>query len=95
MRLSLRQLSVSFRDPAGGALPALGPISFEVAAEEFVCVLGPTGCGKSTLIRVLAGLLPASAGAAFCDDERISQPQAAIRHHVSGRQPDALADGAR
>lgn len=74
MTLSLRELSVAFRDPAGGALPALGPISFDVAEQQFVCVVGPSGCGKSTLIRVLAGLLPASSGAALCDGEAIDRP---------------------
>ena len=75
MRLSLRGLSVSFRDPNGCLLPALGPISFDVAAEEFVCLVGPTGCGKSTLIRVLAGLLRPTTGAAFCDGEVIDRPR--------------------
>jgi len=74
VRLSLRELSVSFRDPKGDSLPALGPISFDVAEEQFVCVVGPTGCGKSTLIRVLAGLLPATSGAARCDGEAIDRP---------------------
>jgi NitT/TauT family transport system ATP-binding protein len=55
-------------------LPALGPISFDVAAEEFVCVVGPTGCGKSSLIRVLAGLLPPSSGSARYDGEAIAGP---------------------
>ncbi|MDE2775706.1 MAG: ABC transporter ATP-binding protein [Chloroflexota bacterium] len=74
MKLSLRELSVSFRDPDGRAFSALGPISFEVAAQQFVCLVGPTGCGKSTLIRVLAGLLPATSGSARCDGELISRP---------------------
>lgn len=74
MTLSLRDLSVSFRDPSGCALPALGPISFDVKEQQFVCVVGPTGCGKSTLIRVLAGLLPATSGAALCDGELIDRP---------------------
>ncbi len=74
MSLSLRELSVSFRDPAGGALPALGPISFDVAEQQFVCVVGPTGCGKSTLIRALAGLLPATSGAALYDGQAIDRP---------------------
>lgn len=78
MRLSLRELSLAFRDPDGGALPALGPLSFDVAEEEFVSVVGPTGCGKSSLIRALAGLLPASSGAAFCDGELIRQPMPQI-----------------
>ena len=74
MSLSLRQLSVSFRDPAGGALPALGPISFDLAEQQFVCVVGPTGCGKSTLIRVLAGLLPPTSGVALYDRQAIDRP---------------------
>ena len=74
MSLSLRELSVSFRDPVGGALLALGPISFDVAEQEFVCVVGPTGCGKSTLIRSLAGLLPATSGAALYDGQVIDRP---------------------
>lgn len=74
MRLSLRELSVSFPDPEGAAAPALGPISFDVADDQFVCVVGPSGCGKSTLIRVLGGLLPATSGEARCDDELISRP---------------------
>lgn len=74
MRLRLRELTVSFSNPVGDLLPVLGPISFDVAEEEFVCVVGPTGCGKSSLIRVLAGLLPPTSGSAFYGDEAIAGP---------------------
>jgi zinc/manganese transport system ATP-binding protein len=37
-------------------------VSVEIAAGEFVAVLGPNGVGKSTLLQVVLGLLPVSAG---------------------------------
>ena len=74
MKLSLRELSVAFRAPNGESLAALGPITFDFADDEFVCIVGPTGCGKSTLIRVLAGLQRATTGIALRDNEPIERP---------------------
>ena len=42
--------------------PLLRDISFDVAAGEIVCVLGPSGTGKTTLLRIIAGLENADAG---------------------------------
>ncbi len=39
-----------------GATPVLGPISLEVARGEVLAIEGPSGVGKSTLLRILAGL---------------------------------------
>ena len=54
---------------------------------EFVALVGPTGCGESTLLNVAAGLLPATSGRAFA----FGTP---MRHHrYVGRlmfQADAL-----
>jgi zinc/manganese transport system ATP-binding protein len=55
---------VSLRDAAvrvGGRTLWSG-VDLEVGAGEFVAVLGPNGVGKSTLIKVLLGVLPAAAG---------------------------------
>ncbi|WP_308204282.1 ATP-binding cassette domain-containing protein [Mycobacterium interjectum] len=41
-----------------GGATVWSDVSLEVAAGEFVAVLGPNGCGKSTLIKVLLGLTP-------------------------------------
>src|SRR4029453_17255581 len=45
-----------------GAHRALTEISLTVADGEFVALLGPSGCGKATLLRIIAGLERASAG---------------------------------
>jgi heme exporter protein A len=42
--------------------PVFGPLAFSLSAGEALQVLGGNGRGKTTLLRVLAGLLPASAG---------------------------------
>lgn len=45
-----------------GARTVLNAVSFEVAAGEYVAVIGESGIGKSTLLNVIAGLEPADSG---------------------------------
>ncbi|SIO47194.1 NitT/TauT family transport system ATP-binding protein [Rhodovulum sp. ES.010] len=49
---------VDVRGKSFGSTPVLGPIAFEVAPGETVALLGPSGIGKSTLLRIVAGLDP-------------------------------------
>ena len=47
------------------ALPVLEDVSFQAAGGEFVCLMGPNGCGKTTLLRIIGGLeAPSSTGRA-------------------------------
>lgn len=52
--LVAERLSVSVRGRAG---PVLREVSFELQAGDGLAIIGPTGCGKSTLARALAGIL--------------------------------------
>ena len=45
-----------------GHLHAIADISFSMGSRELMCVIGPTGCGKTTLLRILAGLEEPSEG---------------------------------
>jgi NitT/TauT family transport system ATP-binding protein len=43
-------------------IPVIESVSFTAEAGEFVCLLGPNGCGKTTLLRIIGGIEPASRG---------------------------------
>jgi len=58
-------------------IPVIDSVSFGVEAGEFVCLLGPNGCGKTTLLRIVGGIEPASRGAVLLD----GRPVVADRRH--------------
>ena len=62
--LCLDGVSCSFvdKDDPGRRYTAVRDVDLEVGAGEFVSVVGPTGCGKSTVLNVAAGLLAPSTG---------------------------------
>ncbi len=57
-----------------GALQALGGVSFDVKDGLFISVLGPTGCGKTTLLRMIAGLVAPTAGEIVLDGAPVTKP---------------------
>ncbi len=60
----------------GGAAPLtiLQDISLTVTEGEFLCVVGASGCGKTTLLRLIAGLLPVTRGELRFAGERVAAP---------------------
>ncbi len=62
-------------------IPVIDRVSFTVEAGEFVCLLGPNGCGKTTLLRILGGLEPASRGRVTLDGEPVEAGRR-LRHRV-------------
>ena len=58
------------------APPVLGDLSLQVAENEFVVLLGRSGCGKTTLLNIIAGLERASSGSVRVDDALVERPGA-------------------
>jgi nitrate/nitrite transport system ATP-binding protein len=58
----------------GSGEPVFDGVNFTVATGEFVCIVGHSGCGKTTILNVLAGLESASAGHVFMDSREIAGP---------------------
>ncbi len=54
--------------------PVFADVNFGIAKGEFVCIIGHSGCGKTTILNVLAGLDTASSGHAFMDGREIAGP---------------------
>jgi len=59
--IELRSATKRFRG-ASGILTAIQDLTMSVSAGEFVAIVGPTGCGKSTTLSLVSGLEPASSG---------------------------------
>jgi ABC-type Fe3+/spermidine/putrescine transport system ATPase subunit len=57
-----------------GKHAALADVSLTIGGGAHTVILGASGCGKTTLLRLLAGLEPPTAGDIFLDDEAISRP---------------------
>ena len=89
-----------FQRPDGrGDFVAVDKLSFEIGKGEIVAVLGKTGCGKSTMFNIVAGLIEPTFGRGARDRPR-PVPRVRFfprqdRHRVPERPADALALRAR
>jgi NitT/TauT family transport system ATP-binding protein len=61
LALEASDLEVTFVD-SDGCLEVLDKISFSIERNAFVCIVGPSGGGKSTLLRAVAGLIQPTGG---------------------------------
>ncbi len=73
--MSLKDVGMVFpATTVGGSVTALEGINLEFEPEEFVVALGASGCGKTTLLNVMAGFLPPTSGAILLHDSPITGP---------------------
>ncbi|UOQ57385.1 ABC transporter ATP-binding protein [Leucobacter allii] len=56
------------------AVEAIGRLDFSIARNELVCIVGPSGAGKTTFLRCVAGLLPPSEGRVLLEGAPVTGP---------------------
>ncbi|MGE9267974.1 MAG: ABC transporter ATP-binding protein [Verrucomicrobiales bacterium] len=79
MKLAVKNLSAGY-----GRLPVVEKINFALEGSEILMLVGPTGCGKSTILRVLAGILPVGGGEVHLNGRVIdaSRPLPPEKRHI-------------
>lgn len=73
--IDIRDLSVRFDTEAGSFTPFTG-VDLQIGRGELVCILGPSGQGKSTLLRCIAGLQETASGTITTERGVVTGPSA-------------------
>jgi nitrate/nitrite transport system ATP-binding protein len=72
--LKVDQLKKTYPLRSGGETVVFEGVNFGIEKGEFVCIIGHSGCGKTTILNVLAGLESQSAGQVFMDGREVAGP---------------------
>jgi nitrate/nitrite transport system ATP-binding protein len=73
--LKVEGLAKRYPAASGGQpLTVFEDLHFTLTRGEFVCIIGHSGCGKSTILNVLAGLEEAGGGLVLMDEREVSGP---------------------
>jgi iron complex transport system ATP-binding protein len=86
MMLALKDLTCGY-----GRTAILSDVSLDVSPGESLCLLGPNGCGKTTLLRTILGLLAPLAGEVLVDDVSIARLPRRHRARLLAYVPQAHA----
>ena len=71
-KVSLKNVSKIYPRENGGEINAIKDLSLEIADREFVVLAGSPGCGKSTVLRMIAGLEEISKGDIYIGEKRVN-----------------------
>ena len=71
--MELSQLGKTYPTPAGPA-EIVRDFTLDIAEGEFVCIVGHSGCGKSTVLSIVMGLIPATTGGVVIGGREVDGP---------------------
>ena len=71
--LELTGVDIEFPTPTG-PFKALDNVNLKIERGEFVSLIGHSGCGKSTVLNIVAGLYQATRGGVLLDDKEVNEP---------------------
>lgn len=71
--LELTQVGIDFPTPKG-PYTALSDVNLKIAKGEFISLIGHSGCGKSTVLNIVAGLYQATQGGVILDGHEVNEP---------------------
>jgi len=71
--LSLSQVSIEFPTKQG-VFKALDSVNLKIQEGEFISLIGHSGCGKSTVLNIVAGLLNATEGGVILENKEVNEP---------------------
>ncbi|MCU0719600.1 MAG: ABC transporter ATP-binding protein [Pirellula sp.] len=80
--LNITNLKKSYREPTGENLPILDIPQFSIAAGEQVVLRGESGCGKTTLLHIISGLVPCDSGSILLDGVELTKYSEAGRDRI-------------
>jgi NitT/TauT family transport system ATP-binding protein len=72
--IELDNVSKEFRLESGEVVNSVRAVSFRAEPGEFICVIGPSGHGKSTLLNMIAGFLPPTSGTVTVGGTPVTKP---------------------
>lgn len=71
--LELTQVGIDF-PTAKGPFTALRDVNLKINKGEFISLIGHSGCGKSTVLNIVAGLYQSTTGGVILDNEEVNEP---------------------